>query len=419
MNYSEHLRKLEAARLRILRPLKNVGPDQGDCSFPYYGDGVVSLTFLPREDCPTLSVDRYWRVSFNPEVIQKATLEQCAAFEVHEMLHPLLDHFGRAERLGVTADTMRRWNIAADLEIHSCERLQRLLSNTEDTVGFKGVFPSDFNLPYGKLAEFYFSRLENHPKLSDSSPLEQEHGGSGVSGIPAPWEVGAPEESSVPGIPTEDGRMITRRVAAEVSNSSKARGEVPAGILSRFQDISNPPKADWKQILRQHTKDAATWVRGHTRKSYRQFSWRQAAMAQKGMVPPGRESPEPNITMVIDTSGSMGQAVTDQCCAEMKGILGSFSRKPAVVLTVDSVAGEVQRVRRVEDVVLTGGGGTDMRVGIQEAIKQTKPNIIVVLTDGYTPWPSQPAEGVKIIACLVGTTRDSTPDWMPSVMVDV
>ena len=50
-----------------------------------------------------------------------------------------------------------------------------------------------------------------------------------------------------------------------------------------------------------------------------------------------------------------------------------------------------KRISRVEDVVLTGGGGTDMRVGI-EAAEKANPSgaVTIILPDGDTPWPAAP-----------------------------
>ncbi|WP_240797229.1 VWA-like domain-containing protein [Streptomyces sp. F001] len=58
------------------------------------------------------------------------------------------------------------------------------------------------------------------------------------------------------------------------------------------------------------------------------------------------------------------------------------------VLACDADVHAVARVTAVDQVELAGGGGTDMTVGIRNALAAPEPpNIVVVLTDGYTPWP--------------------------------
>jgi predicted metal-dependent peptidase len=93
------------------------------------------------------------------------------------------------------------------------------------------------------------------------------------------------------------------------------------------------------------------------------------------------------------------------------------------LLTVDAEVHGVQKVTRVEDIRLTGRGGTDMSVGIMAALEtKPRPDIIVVLTDGYTPWPPQRLP-VPVIAGLIcrGYTlsaRDRPPPWIRSVDID-
>jgi Mg-chelatase subunit ChlD len=46
-----------------------------------------------------------------------------------------------------------------------------------------------------------------------------------------------------------------------------------------------------------------------------------------------------------------------------------------------------QTVRRAEDIELLGGG-TDLREGIKAALAlRPRPDLVLVLTDGQTPWP--------------------------------
>ena len=62
--------------------------------------------------------------------------------------------------------------------------------------------------------------------------------------------------------------------------------------------------------------------------------------------------------------------------------------------------------------ILKGGGGTDMGVGIMQAM-ESKPDVIIVITDGLTPWPANP--GVPVIVCLF-EDRD-VPSWARKVII--
>lgn len=418
---------LEAARMLASSSFREA------TAFPYYSDGLAILTFVPEPDCPTASVDKYGRVYYNPELIEKATLEQRVGIVVHETLHLLLKHYSRAEKIGASG---KAWNAAADMEIHSQRKLQKLLSpdnwietgnhqvwhsGTLHTMGIKGVFPEAYGYKNGKLAEYYYKRLsedESEPDSSMGSPLESDSPGSGVDNQPAPWEQGPPNGKNAPGLHEDEMESVVHKVADKVSKSSKARSEIPGGLLRRFEEILEPPKANWQQLLRQNLRDAVTWVRGNVRYTYSQFNLRQTAVPQKGLVLPGRKSPVVEVSVVVDTSGSMGDGRLNRCASELQGILSVGSR-PVTIVAVDAQVGNIQKVRRLEEVDLgKGGGGTDMRVGIEAALEKGNPNIIVVLTDGYTPWPSKPIPGVKLLACIING-RPGSAEWIPTVHIDV
>jgi predicted metal-dependent peptidase len=76
-------------------------------------------------------------------------------------------------------------------------------------------------------------------------------------------------------------------------------------------------------------------------------------------------------------------------------------------------------VRRVNDVRLVGGGGTDMRAGIVAAESaHPHPDVVVVLTDGYTPWPDKPTRA-RLVVAVIGAqaAAEHVPDWATTVVV--
>lgn len=59
------------------------------------------------------------------------------------------------------------------------------------------------------------------------------------------------------------------------------------------------------------------------------------------------------------------------------------------MLSCDAAAQAVHSLCRAEGIPLLGGGGTDLREGFAAALRaRPRPDVVVVLTDGQTPWPS-------------------------------
>jgi len=139
---------------------------------------------------------------------------------------------------------------------------------------------------------------------------------------------------------------------------------------------------------------------------------------------PMKYDPVPDVTVVQDTSGSMDQHALNASGSEIDGIckaLGATIR----ITSVDAEASELTDLANVQDMRLTGGGGTDMRVGIEAALKdpQRVPSVIIVLTDGYTDWPDTPPNDGRttLIVCLVGEDTaelDSVPGWALGVKIE-
>ena len=85
----------------------------------------------------------------------------------------------------------------------------------------------------------------------------------------------------------------------------------------------------------------------------------------------------------------------------------------------DTQTAHHQRITNTRNLPLHGGGGTDMATAIQTAAR-TKPTAIIVLTDGYTPWPQHPPPHAHhVIAALIGddAPTEDVPHWMTTVHI--
>ncbi len=78
----------------------------------------------------------------------------------------------------------------------------------------------------------------------------------------------------------------------------------------------------------------------------------------------------------------------------------------------------VRRVASSRAIELVGGGGTDMAQGIVTALRlRPRPSLVVVLTDGETPWPASPPRGTHVVAGLLGPFPADPPAWVRRVRI--
>jgi predicted metal-dependent peptidase len=108
-----------------------------------------------------------------------------------------------------------------------------------------------------------------------------------------------------------------------------------------------------------------------------------------------------------------------QCLAEVEGVLQGLGvgRRHLKVVCCDAEAFEAQKIMRARDVQLLGGGGTDMGAGLAKAADlRPRPDLVVVLTDGHTPWPAQPPRGIRVIVGLMDPTG-RVPGWALTIPI--
>ncbi len=385
-------------------------------TMPYFAQGLFSMIPVAAPGLGTLGVDKAWRVYIDFEVLAEfLDAGEAGAVMLHEIGHLLRDHAGRRDGLPqpVCADT---WNEAGDAEMN--DDLIAAGARLPDWV----VTPEKLGLEPGGMAEDYYRAL----MVQRGGGQPESTGGAGGSGRAAggadpsdgeigcgsgagctPWPGELADEDTLggrgrAGVDAATGDLVRRRVAERVRHSAASgRGTVPAGVQRWAESVLAPAVVPWERVLRAlraGARRALAQAAGKVNYSYRRLS----RHAVPGIVLPAMVGPSLTVAFVVDTSASVTEAGLAVALSEMRAVVRSagVARDRVMVLCVDAASASPQRVNRVQDVKLIGGGGTDMRVGIDAAEKLCPaPDVVITLTDGDTPWPEQ--RGRAQLVCVI------------------
>jgi len=411
----------------------------------YFSHAVYAMKLVPVE--PGMGLDRmacdeWYRVYYNVAWASsdKISVGDLAVGFYHEMTHLLREHFAQSRAYGVTAETDEIANHAQDAEINDDIRDDYKLAQRDAKTAGKNVpempaifdtmiFAEQFGCDDGCLWMHYYDHLlSNRSKVRVLGNLSGGHGGqapqshtcgSGATGVKKPWELGSPEESGVEGLDDGD-RFDVRRLTAEAIRDASLRGTVPGGWSEWADEILKPTPVPWDQQLDASVHAGCDTVWGHAYRTYSRPGRHNPS--PESCAAPSWRKPRPLIVVVGDTSGSMDRRKLLLVRGVVTDIAQTMSARIAFVAVDADVHGEIQYIDEHGDVPLEmrGRGGTDVRVGIAWALEHIvpQPTMLVVCTDGETPWPEQDV-GVPVVACIIATREvDDPPSWITRIDVD-
>ncbi|MFK4083775.1 VWA-like domain-containing protein [Kribbella sp. NPDC020789] len=359
-----NLDKLLAARLHAVKVR------------PYLAGALFALHVVEDRTVPTMAVDAYWRCYVGPGFVLRTPVEELAGVWVHEVSHLLRDHHGRGERYAREHSAYGpgewlRQNIAADFEIN-------------DDIYGDGLpqpagcaLPSLLDLPDGLLMEEYLRSTSLSRLPVELSWLEC---GSGAGGHFRPWELGP---DGAHGLSRQEQDAVRFRIAEGIRAHP---GDTPAGWRRWAEEAFHPPQP-WRQLLGAALRAAVGASGAGDDHTYRRPSRRSAALP--GVLLPSLRRMPPRVCVVIDTSASVSDAELGSALLEVAAISRATGgqRELVSVISCDAAAGVAVPLCQSESLTLIGGGGTDLRSGFAQALR-TRPDVIVALTDGQTPWPA-------------------------------
>ncbi|HTJ75692.1 MAG TPA: VWA-like domain-containing protein [Acidimicrobiales bacterium] len=376
--------------------------------YPYLTAALFASPVVASPGLKGAAVDEAWRLYIDPETVEKQSVPLLGALLVHHAGHLVRDHAGRAKSLGVERKMNKDWALAADAEIND-DLIGTGLRMPDDR-----IVPQELGWKAGRLAEEYY----HAPHLDTESEPDC---GSGSDGRVRDWELRGDQGS---GLPPGEQHLLRSQVASEVLRYCKEGvGRLSAGWRRWAEDLLEP-KVDWRRVLAAEIRKGLSTVSGRVDYTYRRPSRR--ASASPDIVMPALERPVPEVLVLCDTSGSMGDEELATVLAEVDGLLKGvgLARNRVRVMAVDAAVQTVQSVTNARQLNLVGGGGTDMGAGLVAAARlRPRPSVVVVLTDGMTPWPAQAPKGMQVVVGMIGNRTQggrpwAAPAWARVVPID-
>ena len=375
----------------------------GAMHFPYLASALFASRVVAAPGLDNIAVDRAWRLYVDPALVDRWSAEEVGSVLVHHVGHLLRDHAGRAQALGIDESSETDWVTAADAEINDD------LLETDAVFPVEPITPTALECEPGGFAEDYFRRIRGKNACAGEC-------GSGAHGRPRRWEL---REDGIPKISPATAHLLRCKTASEIRRcAGQYPGTVPQGWQRWAEDLLTP-RVDWRKALAAEIRTGVANVAGCVDYSYMRPSRR--ASVSRNVVLPALRKPLPSVAVVIDTSGSMSEDLLSEVVAEVEGILSAVGlrRDRIPVLSCDVQVHNVQRVSSARQIELFGGGGTNMGSGIDAALElRPRPSVVVVLTDGYTPWPPAGPKGARVVVGLVGQGEWAAPDWARVVRIE-
>ncbi len=340
---------------------------------PFFGNMATRMRLVCADDwCPTAATngrDFYYNTKF----VEKLSEKKLEFLFGHEILHCILDHFGR---VGSRDRTLS--NIAQDYAVNQILVDERI---GEKITEVKICYDSKYR---GKAWEEIYDELyEKAEKIPMEQLLKQlgdvldEHIKEGDG------EGDKDGKGNRPGMSKEEAQKIKDEIKQAMIQSAAAAGagKVPAGIMRMIKDLTEP-KMDWRALIRQE-------IQSIVRNDYSFTRPNRKSMHSGAILPGMKEATTIDVAISIDMSGSIGQEDATTFLSEVKGIMDQYEDFKINLWCFDTEVYNWKQITHDEsDELLNyepmGGGGTDFEVNWQfMQANGIQPKKFIMFTDGY------------------------------------
>ena len=385
MDHEQIETKLAAARTKLI------------LDKPFLGALVMRLPMQAANPdwCPATATDAR-KFFYNPEFIDRLTLDETHFMLAHEALHCALSHFARRQHR-----TKLHWDMACDYAINPL-----LIGD-----GLKSP-PGSLYLPQfeGMTAEEIYpcldekqdqEPLDNHlydeentqgsgsgKTEKDMSPSEQERqteqegddsnqqqSGSGApSSQPPPL---SPEEAETLNIQWQQRLAGAAQQALQVGKLD--------GALARMVDHLLQPQLPWRLLL----------ARYMTALARDDFSYQRPSRREGEFILPSLRSSQLELVVALDSSGSIQDHEMEEFLAEINALKGQMRARITLLACDSAIAQDAPWIYEAWEgfelpTRITGGGGTSFQPVFEWVAAQgLRPDLLVYFTDAEGAFPER------------------------------
>ena len=382
---------------------------------PHFLPGLAEIANGP------IGVTEGMILMIDPEFAVQLEPEKLAGPVYHEVFHEVRDHLPRIKTVighHPNEDQMFIANVAADFTINPWLRDHKWwLPNG-------AYYPEDFDMPNDWMFEEYFHALcelksTSPGKFKAPSFAAGSCGGCAGHAINKELEQHLDEQK---GRGEADRIRIRNQTIREINQHIKSHGtgSVPGGFGQMIPFEHKESITPWNEEL-SHVVFSAfeNLIVGNADFSLRRPSKRSYT---RGIIRPGLVDYQPELVLIEDTSGSMGDEDIQIARNEEISVLQSLGITECWLIQADSaVSVEPMRVSLHDIPALKthGRGGTDFRPALELCEKlDPHPDLALYLTDGYGPAPEIPPPDMEVVWVLVPPEGGARPaDWGHLVIV--
>lgn len=422
---------------RIIKARMNLLTDHG-----FYGMLLMHLRIKLDESLSTAATDGIF-LYFNPDFLDGLTDSELRFVMLHEVMHVVFDHVSRGRNFD-----HELYNIAADIVVNS--NILKEFGGDLRAITVCGeeamhIAPDGCE---GSLytAEKVYEMLKQKARQGQNGGKAGGSGGSGGGSGKGPqsgsggqaaggFELGRAEQrlaeaESILGqaggfvddhskwvVMEQDSTLrsvwvkniVDAAKAIEIQNSTFGRGRLPA-FAQRILKQLGRSQLDWRRMLADFVQEEIV--------DY-SFAPPDRRFRDSGFFLPDLNAPEDkveDILFMIDTSGSVDDEVMTKAFAEVKGAIEQFDgRLKGWLGFFDAAIYKPEPFETVEELMKikpAGGGGTDFQIVfeyVREYMQEKPPSSIIILTDGYAPFPQEElANGIPVLWLI---SSDIEPPW--------
>lgn len=347
---------------------------------PFFGRLLLHLQF-GFADCETAYTDQK-RIVFDPEFANRLSDDELKFIMVHELFHCVLNHCSRAK-----GKISLIYNIACDIVVNS---IILDMLDLDDIVidGNKAmhIAPDDregkeytadeiyqmlIKLSEEKVKDIYGYGIDSHIVWADLDPSSKQN-------------------------------EIWRTHIKSASKACSIDG-LPLSLKRYVKDISHNPKCNWKQLLHDFIQS--------DRSDYT-YSTPDKRFAGEDMIMPSFQEEIDGARVrklwaVVDTSGSISDKTLTDAMNEIYGALTQVNLEGWMSFFDTDISEPVpfESAEDLDKISPVGGGGTSFDIifsSIQKNFPDEFPEIMVILTDGYAPFPEEKVTmGIPVIWAII------------------